>query len=321
MSSRPWVRIPPAHLGDVAQRQERSLVRREGAGSSPVVPVSRAGVYPRSVARWRTVAIVVLSGVTSVATAAASAPAPSYTAAATRACLTNVPDAIVGLPPATPPKPPALFVHSFPPDRLLPRVHGKLGAWYGYKGAESYDGITLSFFTSVDAARTFFRSLPPLYGGKLIRNVVVGWESSPVPRKSLQRTVLGCLRAESAAGTPAPKRSTPRASLATFAGYWGGHTRGLRITSGGRAVESTNDGCCVRIYDMTFRILSVSGTLTRATAAYRVTSFKRSDRLAPRLRVGQVGKLLLSNGIVTNALTDVYFCSDPAWAATGACGA
>ena len=41
MSSRSWVRIPPAllHPGDVAQRQEQSLVRRETAGSSPVVPV------------------------------------------------------------------------------------------------------------------------------------------------------------------------------------------------------------------------------------------------------------------------------------------
>jgi hypothetical protein len=39
MSSRPWVRIPPAQLlGGVAQRPEHSLVRRLAAGSIPVVP-------------------------------------------------------------------------------------------------------------------------------------------------------------------------------------------------------------------------------------------------------------------------------------------
>jgi hypothetical protein len=72
---------------------------------------------------------------------------------------------------------------------------------------------------------------------------------------------------------------------------------------------------------MRFQILSITGTLTRATAAYRVTYFKRYDRDIPNSRVGQVGKLLLRNGIVTNTLSTVYFCSDPAWSATGACGA
>jgi hypothetical protein len=72
---------------------------------------------------------------------------------------------------------------------------------------------------------------------------------------------------------------------------------------------------------MTFEILSVTGTLTRAAAVYRVTSFMRSDRVVPRLRTGQIGRLLLRNGIVTNSLTRVFYCSDPAWWATGACGA
>lgn len=72
---------------------------------------------------------------------------------------------------------------------------------------------------------------------------------------------------------------------------------------------------------MTFQILSVSGTLTRATAVYRVTSFKRYDRAVPKLHTGRIGKLLLRNGIVTNTLSRVFFCSDPAWWATGACGA
>jgi hypothetical protein len=77
----------------------------------------------------------------------------------------------------------------------------------------------------------------------------------------------------------------------------------------------------MRLYKMTFQIRSVSGTLTRATAVYRVTAFKRYERDIPRLTKGQVGRLVLRNGIVTNTLTKVYFCSNPAWGATGACGA
>ena len=72
---------------------------------------------------------------------------------------------------------------------------------------------------------------------------------------------------------------------------------------------------------MTFQILSVSGTLTRATARYRVTSFKRYHRDVHLLHAGQIGKLLLRNGIVTNTLTHDFFCSYPAWGATMACGA
>jgi hypothetical protein len=72
---------------------------------------------------------------------------------------------------------------------------------------------------------------------------------------------------------------------------------------------------------MTFEILSVRGTLTRATATYRGTSFKRYARDVPRLKTGQVGRLLLRNGVVTNSLSEDSFCSSPAWGATGACGA
>jgi hypothetical protein len=53
-----------------------------------------------------------------------------------------------------------------------------------------------------------------------------------------------------------------------------------------------------------------------------VASFRRYERAVRSLRVGDVGKPLLKNGIVTNTtLTDDFFCSAPAWGATGACGA
>jgi hypothetical protein len=264
------------------------------------------------------VAIVALSGVSLLATAFSGTASPRlYSVVATRTCLESRPDSIAGLPPANPPVPPALFVYSFKPDRMPTRAHGQLGVWYG-KGVARYEGIRLSFFKNVRDARASLKSIVSLSGGKLVRNVVVSWDQSSVPRRSLQETVLGCLRAKA---TPARKRATPQASLATFAGSWGGHTRELSITAGGRGVESADDGCCIRLYEMSYQILSVSGTLTRATATYRVTSFTRYAQEVPAVQVGQAGSLVLRNGIVTNTLTKVYFCSTPAWGATGACGA
>ena len=81
-------------------------------------------------------------------------------------------------------------------------------------------------------------------------------------------------------------------------------------------------GCCHPLYALGFQILSVSGTLTRASAVYLVTSYKRNYREGlPNLHVGEVGRLLLRNGVVTNTLTHDYFCSDPTWNAIEVCGA
>jgi hypothetical protein len=123
---------------------------------------------------------------------------------------------------------------------------------------------------------------------------------------------LGCLRSDAVSG---PERPPAPASLATFAGSWGVHGGSLSITSSGRGRETA-----VRAYRMTFQILSVTGTLTHAAAVYRVTSFKRYARGVRRHHIGEVGKLRLRNGIVTSTITRNYFCSDPAWGATGVCG-
>jgi hypothetical protein len=262
-------------------------------------------------------------GTLALTTAVSAATAPVYTLAATQACLTRLPETIVGLPPTTPPIPPALFVYplahdaasTWGPGQPPPRAHKQLGTWYGDGG---YQGIILSFFRSVDDARVSLKSLVWLYGGTRVRNVVLSWDQKSIPILSIRNTVLACL--QSGAGRPAPTRPVPSATLATFAGWWGGHTRGLSITSRGQGTERASGGCCMPIYKLTFQILSVSGTLTRSTAAYRVTSFRRYESGVKELRSGQVGKLLLRNGIVTNTLTDDYFCSNPAWGATNACG-
>lgn len=252
----------------------------------------------------------------------AGAQAPIYTLTATQACLTRLPNAVAGLPPATPPVPPALFVAALAHDALStgglgprPRAHRQLGVWYG---AGEYRGIILSFFESIAGARASLKTLAGLYGGTRILNVVVTWDQQPKPRASVRDVVLGCLRSGAAVVSTRPPRP---ASLATFAGRWGGHTRGLSIASSGQGREFADSGCCHREYRLTFRILSVRGTLTRATAVYRVTSFRRYERGIKALGVGDVGTLRLRNGIVTNSLTDDFFCSDPAWGATGACGA
>src|SRR5436190_21411720 len=92
------------------------------------------------------------TAVTGTASDAASA-APLCTGAATRACLIAFPHAVAGLPPATPPVPPSLFVYALTRDDVSawggPRTHTQLGAWYGHR---TYDGIILSFFKSVPAA-------------------------------------------------------------------------------------------------------------------------------------------------------------------------
>lgn len=270
------------------------------------------------------VAAAALVGATTSAPSPAATSVPLYTRAGTESCLAALSNAVVGLPPTTPPVPATLFVYALSQDdvstwgvgQARPRPHSQLGTWDGDK---SYEGIILSFFKSVDDARASFKSVAWLYGGKLIRNVVVTWDQKAVPTPSMRKAVLGCLRAGLAARHPT--NPPPPATLATFAGGWGGHTRGLSITATGRGSEDTDDGCCTHVYRLTFQILSVSGTLTRGAAVYRVTSFKRYGAGVRQLHPGDTGKLVLKDGIVTNTLTGVFFCSDPAWGATGACGA
>lgn len=276
--------------------------------------------------RGRMLAVTALSSVLLAAVASAAAGAPAaYTRAATEACLASLPGAIVGLPPASPPIAPALFVDALPRDDLLTwafvqsprRPHRQLAIWYG--AGRAYEGIVLSFFKNVADARISLKSIGGLYGGELVRNVVASRDQKQVPSASVRKSIFGCLRSHPRPGG-VPRRPAPAATLATFAGAWGGHTRGLSITASGRGDESADDGCCSREYRLTFRIVSVSGTLTRATALYRVLGFMRYEGVTGGIRVGELGKLVLKDGIVTNTLTDDYFCSGPGWA-TGACGA
>jgi hypothetical protein len=269
------------------------------------------------------VAFALLIGVATASEAAADAPAP-YARGATQSCFMALPNTVAGLPPTTPPVPPTLFVYALAGHDIStaegfgprPRAHRQLGVWYGDK---QYQGIILSFFKSAEDARASLKTLAWLYGGKLVRNVVITWDQKRVPDRRMRRIVLSCLRSEP--GEHPAASTTPKATLATFAGRWGGHTRRLSVTSTGRGSENADDGCCTRVYELTLQILSVTGSLTRATAVYRVESWRHDESGLRRLHAGEIGKILLKDGIVTNTLTSDFFCSDPAWGATGACGA
>src|SRR5207244_7537089 len=124
-------------------------------------------------------------------------------------------------------------------------------------------GIILTFLETVPAARAALKPLTSFEGGRRIRNVVVSWDTGQ-PSLGVRHAVLGCLRSGGqAVRSPRP---APQATLATFTGQWGAHDRGLTISARGRGRERANANCCILIYEMTYRILSVSGTITHATA-------------------------------------------------------
>jgi hypothetical protein len=156
---------------------------------------SRAGVAVR---------IAVTVGLAAAAVAAAPSGAAvnarNYTRTATQACLTALPNAVAGLPPTTPPVPPMLFVQALAGHDIStsggvgprPRAHRQLGIWYGDKG---YQGIILSFFSSVDDARMSLKALAGLYGqAHPERRRRLGSKTSAEPKCAPDRTSLSALR-------------------------------------------------------------------------------------------------------------------------------
>src|SRR5262249_55044968 len=138
-----------------------------------------------------------------------------------------------------------------------------------WSGTGRYEAIHLEFLESIAKARRAHG----FDGGVRVRNVVATWDRDARPSRSFRRIGFDCLR-DHASGTPT-KRQPPPATLATFAGAWAGHTRGLSIKPDGVGHEYADAGCCYHDYRLTFRILSANGTVTKASAVYRVMSFRR----------------------------------------------
>lgn len=265
------------------------------------------------------------ASISGIAAAEASRPSPYfYDAANTAACLYARPDSVNALPPATSPTRPILYVYFHPHNRYsYPPGARRLSVWYGSGRAETLQGASLIFFRDKPAARHYYER--DAFGrGHLIRNVLIQWDHERDSTRPLGRLVRSCLktRRQGSGDDRPPLRPLPKADLTTFTGNWGGHTRRLMISPSARGVEHVNDGCCVHVITVSFRLLRAKGTVKNATATFRVTAVKRGDWRSKRQpRVGQIGRLVLKNGIVTDTLTGVYYCSHPAWGATGACGA
>jgi hypothetical protein len=125
-----------------------------------------------------------------------------------------------------------------------------------------------------------------------------------------RRIAVALLAALVPASTAAAVRPGP------FAGQWWGHTRSLHLDAAGRGREFDDDGCCRRVLDFDFRLLSVSRTGTTEQARIRVTTI-RVDRVRPRIRVGQIETLRLRRGVIVDSLSGASFCAPN----VGRCGA
>jgi len=106
------------------------------------------------------------------------------------------------------------------------------------------------------------------------------------------------------------------ANDSAFVGYWWGHDRGLKIRHDGRGFEGVDDSCCHRVIALNFRVIAVRGTRARAVGRIRVTSARVdkewiAEAHRPPPRAGQVGTLVLEDGVVTDELTGATFCAAP----------
>ncbi len=118
--------------------------------------------------------------------------------------------------------------------------------------------------------------------------------------------------------------SSRRATLATFAGRWLGHTRSLRITRKGYANESIGSGCCDPVIDLKLRLSRPRGTSRNASVSARVTAVRVHDKRAftkanPAPHVGETRGLRLKHGVITEPLTHTNYC-DRAAGRRGTCG-
>jgi len=116
-----------------------------------------------------------------------------------------------------------------------------------------------------------------------------------------------------------------KATNATFAGMWIGHTRTLRIKPSGDASEWIDDGCCDHIVDLSFRLTQFDGTPTKAVARGTVTRVVVADPAGfdqnhPAPVVGETITLRLTGGVLIDLLTNATYC-DNAEGSKGTCGA
>jgi hypothetical protein len=145
------------------------------------------------------------------------------------------------------------------------------------------------------------------------------------------RSPLLVLAATSVAALALAGCGSDQATLATFAGHWQGHARGLIITKDGRASESIYTGCCYLASAVKWQLSRPRGTPNAASATATVTSVRIGDRgwfskAHPPPQVGESRRIKLRDGVITATLTGSPYCGKRAkawntkdWLAAG-CG-
>ncbi|HEX4356582.1 MAG TPA: hypothetical protein VH141_03620 [Pseudonocardia sp.] len=129
-------------------------------------------------------------------------------------------------------------------------------------------------------------------------------------------------------GHPGPAQRSTNApagangSFEAFAGEWVGHTRTLTVSPSGRGEEHVNDGCCTTVLDMTLQLSAPRGTgHAHATATATVLTLDLHGNHDPGSpRVGQRGTVSISDGVLTDELSNITYC-DPDQLAQSTCGA
>jgi alpha-tubulin suppressor-like RCC1 family protein len=119
------------------------------------------------------------------------------------------------------------------------------------------------------------------------------------------------------------KPATGRATVDVFAGQWGGHERGLRISRSGLAKMVVYLGCCTHVINLSFHLSRVRGTYSFARARARITHvhvFTRGILHPGPPHVGDVGTVRLKGGIITEPFLGGIYCDVPN-ALRGNCGA
>jgi len=104
------------------------------------------------------------------------------------------------------------------------------------------------------------------------------------------------------------------APLNPLVGFWWGNDGGINIDPSGHGREQINHGCCRTVVWLRFRLVHTRGRPGKAVATVRVTVAHVERRAfvavahRPPPHVGQLGKLVLDHGVVTDELTTATFC-------------
>jgi hypothetical protein len=145
---------------------------------------------------------------------------------------------------------------------------------------------------------------------------------------ALNLTIVAAALATATAFAPAsaaPAPTATHATLATFKGNWFGHTRELTIGQLGHAKAEIGDGCCDPVITFRFELSDVRGTTHNASARAKVTVVHVHDHSefppgSPPPHKGEVRRIHLKNGVITDPFTGTTFCDSKADQA-GTCGA